>query len=260
MNYSTITVDVAERVATVSMNRVERRNALDETMMHELTDAFQTLGRNSQSRVIILTGSGSAFCAGMDLNHLEKYAGLGQNENLEDARTLMKLLHTIYALKKPVIAAVNGPALGGGCGLAACCDFVFAGRERAKLGVPEVRLGFLPAVILHFLIKRVGSGAARELALMGGILDAVSAERIGLATRVVEDDRLAGEARTFALELARTTSPSAVSLTKDLFVRYDEMTLKDALDYAVTLNALARKTDDFRRGIDAFLKREKLEW
>jgi methylglutaconyl-CoA hydratase len=196
----------------------------------------------------------------MDLEYLRKSSQMGQQENVEDARNLLKLYQLIRGLKKPVVAMVNGPALGGGCGLAAACDFVFAGKGKARLGVPEVKLGFLPAVILFFLIKRMGEGRTRELVLRGEILDAAAAREQGLVTEVVEDERLEPRVREFACSLARSTSAASVTLTKDLFSRFDEMNMKDALEYAANLNALVRKTGDFQKGIDSFLNKEKLEW
>jgi methylglutaconyl-CoA hydratase len=196
----------------------------------------------------------------MDLDYLQKYSQLGHEENLEDAHNLMKMLQLIYNLRKPVIAMVNGPALGGGCGIAAACDFVFAGKEKAKLGVPEARLGFIPAIILVYLIKRMGEGAAREFTLRGDILDAATAKTRGLVTEVIEDDQLKPKVYEFAKTLARTTSPASITLTKDLFNRFNEMNVKDAMEYAANLNALVRKTEDFKKGIDSFLKKEKLEW
>jgi methylglutaconyl-CoA hydratase len=260
MNASSITYTVENRIATVTLNRPERRNALDDSMIKELTELFTTINRNNHSRVVILTGAGSAFCAGMDLDYLQKFSQLGHAENLEDARNLMKLLQLINGLKKVVIALVNGPAIGGGCGLAAACDFVFVAKEKGKLGVPEVKLGFLPAVILMFLIKRMGEGRAREFVLQGGILDAIHAKEKGLATEVFDDEKLHESVYDFASKLASDTSASSISLTKELFSRLNEMDLKDVMDYAANLNALARKTDDFKKGMDSFLKKEKLQW
>ncbi|MBI1803507.1 MAG: enoyl-CoA hydratase/isomerase family protein [Ignavibacteriae bacterium] len=260
MPYSAITYSVEQRSALITLNRPERRNALDDVMIRELTEVFTLLNRNTQARTVILTGSGSSFCSGMDLDYLQRFSQLGQQENLEDAHSFLRLLLLIHNLKKPVIAMVNGPALGGGCGIAAACDFVYAAREKAKVGVPEVRLGFVPAVILVFLIKRMGEGAARECVLRGDILNAATAKDRRLVTEVVDDDKLSSAVFAFAEELARTTSSSSIALTKDLFMRFDEMEAKDAVDYAAQLNALARKTDDFRKGIDSFLNKEKLEW
>ncbi|MBI4546412.1 MAG: enoyl-CoA hydratase/isomerase family protein [Ignavibacteriae bacterium] len=260
MNYTSHTITDDDRITTVRLNKPDRRNALDDVMIRELTEAFNAINRSQTSRVVILTGAGKSFCAGMDLEYLQRCSQLGHEENLEDARNLMKLLQLVNNFKKPVIAMVNGPALGGGCGLAAACDFVFAAKESAKLGTPEVKLGFIPAVILIYLIKKMGEGRAREFVLMGDILDADTAKEKGLVTEVIEDDQLTFKVYEFAKTIVRTTSPSSVSLTKELFSRFDEMDYKSILDYAVNLNALARKTEDFKKGITSFLKKENLEW
>ncbi|HTK83318.1 MAG TPA: enoyl-CoA hydratase-related protein [Bacteroidota bacterium] len=260
MKYTSIEYAVSDRIATVTLNRPERRNALDDAMIKELLEVFNSANRNSEVRAVILTGSGASFCAGMDLDYLKRYSELGHNENLEDARNLMKLLSLIYTLKKPVVAAVNGPAMGGGCGLAAACDFVFAGKSKAKIGAPEVRLGFLPALILLFLIKRMGEGSAKEFVLRGDTIDAEAASLKSLVTEVVDDDKLTARTIEFTLNLCATTSPSSILLTKDLFSRFSEMSMGAALEYAANLNALTRKTEDFKKGIESFMKKEKLEW
>ena len=152
------------------------------------------------------------------------------------------------------------PAMGGGCGLAAACDFVFGGKSKAQMGTPEVRLGFLPAVILIFLIKRLGEARAREFVLRGSVYNAQEAKDAGLLTDVLPDDELTPFTMEFAAKLATTTSPSSITLTKELFSRFDDLDRSDALDYAATLNALIRKTDDFSKGIQSFLSKVKLEW
>ncbi|MBI5214167.1 MAG: enoyl-CoA hydratase/isomerase family protein [Ignavibacteriae bacterium] len=260
MNFSTVFYTLDERVATVTMNRPERRNALNDVMIRELTESFQALGRNANCRVIILTGAENSFCAGMDLEFLEQISAKTQEENLEDAKALMKLLQLIYTLKKPVVAMVNDSALGGGCGLAITCDYVFAGKERAKFGVPEVRIGFVPALILPFLIKRMGEGRAKEFVLQGEVLNSLIAKERGLATEIVDDEKLKEHVMSFATTLAKTTSPNAVSLTKELISRLNELSFKDALEFAANLNSMTRKTEEFKKGIESFLKKEKLEW
>ena len=260
VNYSSLIYALDDRIATITLNKPDRRNALDDMMIRELTDVFSAVNRNTTCRVVILTGSASCFCAGMDIEYLHRFSQLGQEENLEDARNLMKLLQLINSLRKPVIAMVNGPALGGGCGLASACDFVFAAKDSAKLGAPEVKLGFLPAVILLFLIKRMGEGRAREFVLEGKTLDATSAKERGLVTEVVEDANLKQHVYDFATKLASGTSSSSITLTKDLFSRLGEMNGKELMEYAANLNALTRKTEDFKKGIESFLKKEKLTW
>jgi methylglutaconyl-CoA hydratase len=260
MNYSTISLRQEHRVATVTLNRPDRRNALDDVMIRELTDAFQSVNRDTASRVAVLTGEGKAFCSGMDVGYLVRFADMGEHENLEDARSLLTLLRTIQSLKKPVIAMVNGPAMGGGCGLASACDFVIASAEQARLGVPEVKIGFVPAIILVFLVRRMGEAAAREFVLRGGILGAEEAVRKGLATEAVPHESLGARVAEFAEELAASTSPASVMLTKDLLNRLSEMPPADAMEYSARLNALTRKTDDFRKGLDAFLRKETPRW
>ena len=260
MTYSCLTYTLQGRTAVVTLNRAERRNALDDIMMKEIADVFTVLNRNTTARIVVLRGSGSAFCAGMDLAYLQSCAKLSHEQNLEDAKTLSRMLQLVHQLKKPVIAMVNGPALGGGCGLAAACDFVFAAKENATLGVPEVRLGFLPAVILPYLIARMGYAQTREFVLRGEVLRAEEAKARGLATAVADDSELEATVMQFAEKFSRSTSPSSITLTKDLFARLDSMTPREHLDYAAHLNALARKTDDFKRGLASFLKKERLEW
>ncbi len=260
MKYTSITLDQKDRVATVTLAQPGRRNALDDVMIRELTDAFLTINRDSATRIAVITGEGKAFCAGMDLGYLRRVSELGEHENLEDARNLLTMLRTIHTLRKPVIAMVNGAAMGGGCGLASACDFVFVSEQHGRLGVPEVRIGFVPAVILFFLIRRMGESGAREFALQGGVLDAAGAVRTGLATEAVAHDRLGARVAEFAAGLASSTSASSVALTKDLLGRLSEMPLSDALEYSAHLNALARKTDDFRRGLDSFGSKEPPVW
>ncbi|MGA2622638.1 MAG: enoyl-CoA hydratase/isomerase family protein [Bacteroidota bacterium] len=260
MNYSTVTYEVKDRVATVTMNRPDKRNALDETMIEELAGVLQNINRSAESRVAILTGAGGFFCAGMDLDYLRIMSDKGHEDNLKDAHNFLNLLEIVSNLKKPIIAMVDGPALGGGCGLAAACDFVLAAKDSSRLGTPEVHLGFVPAVILVFLIKRMGEGRAKELVLRGNILDAAKAKEVGLVTEIIEDSKLKPTTVAFAEELAATTSPSSINLTKELFSRMNDMNLKEIMEYAANLNALARKTGDFRKGIDSFIKKEKLQW
>ena len=255
-----ITLSVDGRTALITLSRPERRNALDGVMIRELADALSAANRDPACRVAVITGEGAAFCAGMDLAWLREIAEKGQEENLEDARNLVKLLRLIAAHRKPVVAMVNGPALGGGLGIAAACDFVFAASSAARFGAPEVRIGFLPAVILPFLIRRMGEGAAREFVLRGDILPAGAALARGLVTETVPDADLRPSVLAFAAKLASETSPSSLTLTKDLFARIHEMSEHDAIEYAANLNALARKTDDFRKGLASFLGKERLEW
>src|SRR5579862_5246821 len=181
---STLLVTVKDRIASISINRPDRRNVLNSALIRELQEAISNAGKDEAVRIVVLTGTGSAFCGGMDIQELEQSISKTHEDNVHDANELMRLLHLIQGLRKPVIAMVNGPAMGGGCGLAAACDFVFAAETSARFGVPEVRLGFVPAVIMLFLIRRMGEGRAREFVLQGETADAKKALLYGLASRI----------------------------------------------------------------------------
>jgi methylglutaconyl-CoA hydratase len=260
MEYSTLRIESAEPIAVVTLNRPAHRNSLNDLLIRELTDALYSLNRVPDIRVVLLTGNGPAFCAGMDLDYMQASIQKTHEENLEDARNLHRLLKTINQLKKVVVAVVNGPAVGGGCGLAAACDYVFIAKKKGRMGVPEVRLGFVPAIILHYLMKRMGCSRAREFVLQGATADSESCVALGLATGAVDDEKLLESASAFASRIASETSSSSIGLTKELLNRFDEMDIEHALDYADQLNALTRKTDDFRKGISSFLNKEELKW
>lgn len=257
---SSITKTIENRIGLIILNRADYRNALDDTVISELTDVVMQFSRSPDIRVIVLTGDGSAFCSGMDITYLEHSMTKTQEENTEDARNLLKLLLSIHNSRKITIAMVNGPAIGGGCGLASACDYVFAAKEKAKFGVPEVRMGFVPAVILEFLIQRMGEGKTREFVLQGEIATALTAKEYGLVSEVISDDLLQSRVMEFASSLCNSTSPASVTLTKELFSHFDDMNKRAALELAANVNAMIRKTEDFKKGMEAFIKKEKIQW
>lgn len=163
MEFSRLLYTSGQRTATITLNRPDKRNAMDDLMVKELTTAFSMAARDPDAKVVLLNANGNAFCAGADLEYLKRIASFDQEENLKDSSRLAQLYKIVYELRKPVVAAVDGPAIAGGCGLASVCDFIVAGKERAQFGYTEVRIGFIPAIVSVFLIKRVGEGRAREL-------------------------------------------------------------------------------------------------
>ena len=175
MKFTSLRYEVGERRVVITLNRPDKRNALDDILVKELTLAFVAAGKDQNVKVIVLSGAGPAFCAGADLDYLQRLSAFDQEENQTDSRQLAGLFRVIHETRKPVIAVVNGPALAGGCGLASVCDFVLASREKARFGYTEVRIGFVPAVVMIFLIRRVGEGNARELVLRGNVIDASEA-------------------------------------------------------------------------------------
>lgn len=250
---------VSERVATLTLDRPEKRNVLNRKLILELLEALERAAQDEAVRVLVLTGAGASFSAGADLKGLQELQHTGPMENLEDSRRLARLLQSIYLHEKPVIAKINGHALGGGCGLALACDWAIAADE-AKLGFPEVRIGFVPAIVSTFLVRKIGESAARDLLLRGRRIDAKEARRIGLVSQVAAPDKLDDVVAALAGELAHETSASAVALTKRLLGTLPGMALEEALDHAAMVNAFARGTEDCQAGIKAFLEKTDPPW
>lgn len=260
MHFERLRTATADRIATITLNRPDKRNALDDVMVRELIAALTAAARDTQVRVILLQGAGTAFCSGADLDYLRRLSTFDLEQNKEDSRQLAALFRLIHEVRKPVIAMVNGPALAGGCGLASACDFVIASAERAQFGYTEVRIGFIPAVVMIFLVRRVGEGRARELILRGNILGAEEAHAIGLASMVVPEAELETTARTLAEELITRNSGLAMGLCKEMLSKLHGLNLPDALEFAANMNAAARMTQDCKQGIAAFLAKEKIQW
>ncbi len=246
-------------VRTLRLNRPDKRNALNADLVTALTDALDAAEDEASCRAIVLTGAGSAFSAGADLSSLRAMRDAGPMENQTDSRHLAELFRRIYQSSMPVIAKVNGHAIGGGCGLASVCDFAYV-PDSAKLGFTEVRIGFVPAIVMVFLRRKLGETQTRNLLLRGRLVEGSRAAEMGLVTRVVSEDDLDEAVDALAHELARETSGSAVALTKQMLARVPGMGLDEALDYAVQMNAFARGTEDCQAGIEAFLNDEEPPW
>jgi methylglutaconyl-CoA hydratase len=260
MTYKRISVEQSGRRYTVVLNRPDKRNALDDITIAELRQALSAAERADEVRVVVLSGSGPAFCAGADIEYLSKLSTYGFEENKEDSLSLMRLFSQIYTLRKPVIAKVRGPAIAGGCGLVTVCDFALAAEETARFGYSEVHIGFLPAIVMVFLMKRIGEGKARELILAGKLIDAKEAEGIGLITKSVPDQMLDDAVDGLAQQLSDKNSPASMARAKEMFSKLDGLNLVDALDYAANMNALTRMTEDFKKGLKGFLEKNPTQW
>ncbi len=260
MQFSRILVESSNRTATITLNRPEKRNALDDVMVGELTTAFLQAGREQNVKLVILQAAGPAFCAGADLEYLNRVSKFDLEENRLDSNKLATLFRTIYELRKPVIAVVNGPALAGGCGLASVCDFVIASEENASFGYTEVRIGFIPAVVMIFLVKRVGEGKTRELILRGNVISASEAKAIGLITHAVPSTEVQRTVDTVANDLIQQNSLHAMGLCKEMLSKLHGLNFLDSLDFAANMNAAARMTPDCKQGVSSFLKKEKIQW
>ena len=260
MDFTRIKYQLEHRICTITLSRPDKHNALDDLMISELTAAFQMAQRDVDVKVILLKREGESFCSGADIATLQRIMKYDFNQNQEDSNNLMRLFLQIYTQRKPVIAVVQGNALEGGCGLATVCDIVVASKETARFGYTEVKIGFIPAIVLFFLVRRVGEGRARELTLRGNIISAEEACRIGIVNFVVPETEIDQYSLSLAEEIAKNCSASSLGLIKELLSRIHGMSVADALSYAANLNALTRMTDDCKKGIDAFLKKESAKW
>lgn len=246
------------RTARLIMNRPEKRNALNDAMVQALKIAFAEVAQNPDVKVVVLEGAGNAFCAGADLGYLQKLQTNTYEENLADSKNLMELFKTIYSFPKPVIAKIKGAAIAGGCGLASVCDFSFASVE-STFAYTEVKIGFVPAIVMVFLSKKIGEGKARELLLTGKLIKAEEAVRAGLINEVVSENKLEGIVSSFAEKLAANCSADSLRMIKEMFYNMP-ISYEESLEYAAQMNAKARATDDCKAGISAFLNKEKLTW
>src|SRR5271157_947698 len=255
--YSTLTLDYDGALAIVTLNRPDKRNAISYDLIDELLRALVEI-EGSAAQILILTGAGKAFCSGMDLGNLRSITGRTEEENRADSETMARLFRTICEFPKVTIAAVNGPAIAGGCGLATLCDFTLASTE-AKFGYTEVRIGFVPAIASTFLLRQVGEKQARDLLLTGRIIGAEEALRMGLANEIVSPGQLLERARALAAELLQN-SPASLLATKRLLRNYSAKQLDSQIAEAVQENARIRTTDDFREGVGSFLEKRKPNW
>ena len=300
MPFNTLSLRFDSDVATLTLNRPEKRNAVSPEMITELLAALDEI-QGSTAPVAILTGAGKAFCSGMDLEALKDLAlqagaaarhseaetqepttaGVmdvavrvlkGQAEEpapssptaeptevaLESSRTLARMFRRIYDFPKPLIAAVNGAAIAGGCGIATLCDFTLAVPE-AKFGYTEVRVGFVPAIVSVFLVRQIGEKRARDLLLTGRIIDAQEALRLGLVSEIVAPESLMDRVRELAGQLVEN-SPASLSGTKELLSSVSQHDIDHGLALAIEANARIRSTHDFREGLSAFLEKRKPVW
>jgi methylglutaconyl-CoA hydratase len=257
MSYQTIQLAYDGGIATITLNRPDKRNAISFELIDDLLRALQEVEK-SGALVLIVTGSGKAFCSGMDLENLKALLGRTPEQNLQDSETMVRLFRALYEFPKVTIAAVNGAAIAGGTGLALLCDFTLAVPE-AKFGYTEVRIGFVPAIVSTFLLRQVGEKQARDLLLTGRLFGAEEAMRMGLVNEIVAPENLMTRAHDLAA-LLMENSPASLRATKKLLTDHSRAEIDAQIDDAVRENAAIRTTADFREGIASFLEKRKPVW
>ena len=240
-------------IARITLNRPEKRNALNDALVNGLKKALDEAGRSEAVRSIIIKGAGKDFCSGADISALQKIAAASVDDNIEDARSLMELFTAIRELRVPVVAAVQGRALAGGCGLASACDIVLAAKS-ARFGYPEVKIGFVPAMVMAILRRNVSEKIAFELATRGAEIGAAEAKQLGLVNQVYKDETFEDDITAYVAAFEKM-SRSAIALTKTLLYQMDGLAFREALQAGVDVNVIARMTEDCQKGIARFLER-----
>ena len=256
---SLIQYQVEQRIAEITLNRPEKRNALNPELVKELTNAFVKAQNDDSAKVIVLKANGDVFSAGADLAYMQQLQNFSYKENIQDSTALKNLFQTIRALPKVVIAQVEGHAIAGGCGLATICDIVFAVPE-AKFGYTEVKLGFVPAIVSCYLVQKVGETLAKKLLLSGDLFSSEEALKYNLIAYVTKAEKINQIVREYALNLSNNASGNSLALTKQLINQTTSTWLDNCLEIAIKVNAKTRESDDFRKGIASFLAKEKINW
>ncbi|WP_432714849.1 enoyl-CoA hydratase/isomerase family protein [Pedobacter sp.] len=250
---------VTDRIATITLNRPEKRNALNPELVALLTEKLTMAAAAPEVKIIILKANGNTFSAGADLAYLQQLQHYTFEENVADSNNLKNLFTTIYFCPKVIIAQVEGHAIAGGCGLATVCDFIFSVPE-AQYGYTEVKLGFVPAIVSCFLMRKTSETIAKQILLTGDLFSAEKALAYGLINFVTNKEDIDLTTRNFALNLCNTTSANALKVTKQLIGRTTNPGLLESLDLAVKINAEVRESEDFKKGITSFLNKQKLNW
>ncbi len=250
---------IKDRIAFITLNRPEKRNALSAEMVERLKDSLKQASESDKVKVVVLKGAGEAFCAGADLKYLRSLQDNTYDENLADSQNLAELFQLIYIMPKVVIAHIEGPAIAGGCGLATVCDFSFATPD-STFGYSEVKIGFVPAIVMVYLLNKIGEGKARDILLSGRFFNAAHAKELGLINRVIDESEIEQEVLKFARKLINGCSVQSMALVKQLISELSGMSVTRGLKYASEMNAQARATADCKRGIAAFLNKEKISW
>lgn len=256
--FQTIKVNISNCKGEIVLNRPEKRNAINPQMIRELDRILSDWENDGRVKVIILKGKGKAFCSGADLTYLKELRNYDYQKNLEDSMNLSALFLKIYSYPKPIIAVVQGAALAGGCGLATVCDLIFATPD-AKFGYPEVKIGFVAAIVSTFLIRQIGERKARELLLSGRIISADTALQMGLINQVIAQEELNNTVDQWAEELINNGT-MAMKTTKQLFSNFQFQEIKQDVADLAKVNAKFRQTEEFIEGISAFLEKRKPNW
>ena len=259
MSEDLVLYEVKNRAAYITLNRVEKRNALNPQLVEQLTNLLLKAEEDEEVKVVVLKANGGVFSAGADLSYLQQLQKNTYEENLADSNHLKRLFTTICYLPKVVIAQVEGHAIAGGCGLATVCDIIFAVPE-ANFGYTEVKLGFVPAIVSCFLMRKTSETIAKKILLTGELFSAETALAYNLITFVTNKEEITQKVNDLAQSLCENSSSNSLMVTKQLINQTTYPLLEKTLDLAVQINARVRESDDFKKGVASFLNKEKINW
>lgn len=248
-----ILYDKQDSYSILKLNNPEKRNALSPELILQFKIKLKEIKNDESVKVLVITGEGKSFCAGADLQYLNLLKDYSTIENQKDSQNLAELFLMLYNMPIPTIAAVNGAAIAGGCGLASVCDFIVADKSNSKFGYSEVKIGFIPAIVSIFLIRRIGEGRAKQFLLTGDLINSEEAKYLGFVNYLSDD--VLKTSIDLAEKLSKN-SASSMKETKMMINKISGMKVKEAVDYCVQLNAISRTTEDFRKGLDKFLNKE----
>ncbi|NPA44659.1 MAG: enoyl-CoA hydratase/isomerase family protein [Chlorobi bacterium] len=247
------------RIGYITLNRPEKRNALNAELVSELKETILLAENDNSVKVIVIKAEGKAFCAGADLAYLQSLQKFTYEENLQDSKNLMELYKMIYLSDKVFIAQVEGHAIAGGAGLATVCDFIFSVPE-AKYGYTEVAIGFVPAIVSIFLTRKIGETKAKELLLTSKIISAQEAKDMNIFNFIESKENIENAVYEFAQNLITKTSADSLRITKQLMANIQGMDIIDALELTAQTNAKSRGTEDCKKGISSFLTKKEIKW
>lgn len=250
---------IENKIATITLNRPEKRNALDHQMAQAIHEALIQLKDDENCKVLVIKANGEAFCAGADLSYLKTLQSNSYEQNLEDSTSLMEMFKALDAFPKITIAQVEGAAFAGGCGLVSLCDFSYATPE-SSFAYTEVKIGFIPAIVSVFLSAKIGENRAKKMLLTGDIFTAEQALNMQLITAIADKETISTVVNELASKLVKTVSADSIQITKQLLSDIKGKTLNEQLNMAAEANAKARSSNDCKKGINAFLNKEKLSW
>lgn len=257
--YKSLEYKVQDRVGTITLNRPKEKNSITDILLIELRDALMAAEQDPNVKLLIIKANGEAFSSGIDKEYLQRIQNYSLEQQAADSNTLLQVLMSIYRSTKLIIAQVEGDAAGTGCALLLASDFVFATPE-ARFGLPEVRMGMVPALAMMFLLRKVGETRSKELMLSGDMIDARKAWDYHMITRIIPQAEIQGYVNQFANRLCTQNSAGSMQLTKKMIADIQDFPMENAMKFAAKMNAYARATPDCKRGIQATLDQEELTW